>query len=306
MDMMFRRTIRTAILAPAALLPPLALLASVVIPALGGGASQAAASRAAMRVITIRASAAHFPAQIAAGMVALTLVNDAQAPASAGVARANPGATQAAIAAANAASNTPQGFIQLLHLLTFAGGPDSVPPGGKETAILDLRTPGSYVVDVSVGRTQDHVTPFTVRPGTGQTVELPAMALPITLKDMKFVGLPKTMAAGTITLKLANTGPSAHEISLTRLDPGKTEQDVANLFKGPQQGPNGPPRWAHDEGGLGMISAHQTAYLTVDLGARQLRRHLHHAGRPGRAAPGRAARCRRYAHRLHRALTTRA
>ena len=118
---------------------------------------------------------------------------------------------------------------------------------------------------MSVGRTQDHVTPFTVRPGSGQTVELPAMAHPITLKDMKFVGLPKTLAAGTITLKLANAGPSAHEMSLARLDPGKTEQDVVNLFKGPQQGPNGPPRWARDEGGLGMISAHQTAYLTVDL-----------------------------------------
>ena len=96
-----------------------------------------------MQAITIRASAAHFPARIAAGMVALTLVNDAQAPASAGVARANPGATQAAIAAANAASNTPQGFIQLLHLLTFAGGPDAVPPGGKETAILISARPAA-------------------------------------------------------------------------------------------------------------------------------------------------------------------
>jgi hypothetical protein len=52
---------------------------------------------------------------------------------------------------------------------------------------------------------------------------------------------------------------------LARLDPGKTRQDVANLFKGPQQGPGGPPPWAHVVGGLNSLSGHQTAYLTVTL-----------------------------------------
>ena len=149
-----RRSLRTDLLAPAALVLPLALLTATLVPALGG-TSHAAAPPAAMqgiRSITIKASAAHLPARIPAGMVALTVVNDTRTPANVDLGRANPGATQAAIAAANAAANTPQGFIGLTHLLTFLGGPDSVPPGGQETAILDLRVPGSYGLHLDSGQ----------------------------------------------------------------------------------------------------------------------------------------------------------
>ena len=93
---------------------------------------------------------------------------------------------------------------------------------------------------------------------------VPTDALPVLLKEMKFVGLPdpdrRCHHAETRQQRRAGA-----QITLARLDPGRTKQDVANLFKGPRQGPGGPPAWAHVAGGLNMISGHQAAYLMVNL-----------------------------------------
>src|SRR5579871_6431003 len=194
-----RRSLRRSILAPAAVLPPLALLIALAIPAHGSAASHAATERPSMGSITLKASVGHLPAQLPAGMLSLTLENDARMPASVDLARANPGVTRAAVMAANAAANSPQGYIKLLSLLTFVGGPDSAPPGTRETAVLDLRTPGLYFLDFALGQAQDHLTSFNVIPGSGMDTA-PAGALPVALKEMKFVGLPTTLPAGPLTL----------------------------------------------------------------------------------------------------------
>jgi hypothetical protein len=254
-----------SMLAPAAFLAPAALLAATIVPLLGAGRSHAAPAQA-MQQITLRASAPNFPKQIPAGFVAVTLVSDAKGEADAGFARLNPGATLAQVKAANAAAqNSIPAFIKLTKLLTFVGGDNSIPSGSRETVVLDMRTPGLYGFNLTVGNGAGKLITFTVTPGSGQNATAPSGGVPVTLKDMKILGLPKQMAAGAVTLQLANKGAQMHEVSIGRLDPGKTQKDVLALLRSPQ-GQNGPPpSWVHDMGGMEVIGPHQSAGLKLTL-----------------------------------------
>jgi len=257
---------RRPALAPLAVLPPAALIAAAIIPALGARPSHAAPAPA-MRQITIRASAPKFPKQIPAGFVSVTLVSDARGEADAGFARLNPGATLAQVKAVNAqAQNSLPAFVKLSKLLTFIGGAGSIPTGSTETVVLDMRKPGTYGFNLSVGNgnSSGKTTIFTVTSGSAQGAA-PSGGIPVRLKEMKIVGMPKQAAAGPVTLQVANTGKQVHELSLVKLDPGKTQKDVVALLKSPQ-GQNGPPpSWAHDMGGLDTISPHQSASLQLTL-----------------------------------------
>jgi hypothetical protein len=165
----------------------------------------------------------------------------------------------AQIEAASAKSDTPEGFNRLIHLVTFVGGVDSLPPGGKATVVFDLRTPGQYGLHTALADNTGHDTLFSVAPASRQDAATPA-DVTVTLKDMAFLGLPRHLAAGTVTFKLTNRGHSVHHMILMRLDPGKAMRDVMNALKKQQQ-----PSWAHDAGGMDLLSPHQTAWLTLDL-----------------------------------------
>ncbi|MGH2389774.1 MAG: hypothetical protein ACRDIE_16355, partial [Chloroflexota bacterium] len=154
-------------------------------------------------------------------------------------------------------------FVKLSKLLTYIGGANSVAYGDKETVILDMRAPGSYGADLSLGQGSDHVRAFTVAPSSGQAA-MPSGGIVVALKDMKFVGLPKQVAAGPVSFQFTNQGPQLHEMELVRLDPGKTQKDVIALLRSPQ-GQNGPPPWAHDIGGMDVLSPHQFARMQLNL-----------------------------------------
>lgn len=256
---------RRSLLVSAAVLAPAALLAATIIPALGAIPSHAAPARALQR-ITLKASAPKFPKQIAAGFVSVTLVSDARGEADASFARLNPGVTLAQVTAANAAAEKDSipAFIKLTKLLTFIGGDNSIPTGNSETAVLDMRTPGLYGFHLSFGNGPGKLITFTVTPGSGLSAAAPSGGIPVTLKDMKILGLPKRIAAGAATLQLANKGAQVHELSVVRLDPGKTQKDVLTLLKS-TQGQQGPPPWAHDTGGMEALAPHQSAGLRLTL-----------------------------------------
>ncbi len=258
------RSLRRFLLASAAVLPPAALLAAAIIPAMGARPSHAASAPAAIQHITIKTSAPRFPTRIAAGIVSVTLVADAKGVADASFARAARGTTPAVMQSVVAGANTMLGYIRLTQVLTFIGGVNKIPTGLSETVVLDMRTPGLYGVDITIGPGPDQLHTFTVAPSSGQGATMPTNGIPVTLKDMKFLGLPKQLAAGPVSFQFTNSGPSAHEMALARLDPGKTQTDVINLFKAPG-GPSGPPAWAHLVGGLDSISPHQVATLQVNL-----------------------------------------
>lgn len=256
-----------------ALLPVLSagLLAAAVAGATVHG-NAAPAAQPALEHLTIHAAAPHVPKQLQAGILALTLVNDTKQEVDVDLGRAKPGATLAQINAADAASNSQsqqaslQGFVRLTHLVTFLGGIDSVSPGEEETALLDLRTPGLYGLHMgSANGPGSTVGVFTVTGGAGQHATLPAATVSVRLKDMKFLGLPRHLMAGRITVQVVNHGPSVHDMQLARLDPGKTQQDVLAFLRSPQGQSGGPPSWVHPAGGMDTISPHVSADLTLSL-----------------------------------------
>jgi hypothetical protein len=262
------RTIIRALHRP--LLGTVALLAltawpTAIVPTLSVPA-HASSTRAAIQHITIQASALTFPTKIKAGFVAVTLIGDSKQEGEISFARLNPGVTMAEVKATNAkAQQSLASFAKLSKLLTFIGGTNSVAYGVKESVILDMRTPGSYGADLSLGQGSDHVRAFTVVAGSGQAAPMPSSGIAVTMKDMKFVGLPKQIAAGPVSFQFTNKGPQLHEMSLVRLDPGKTQKDVLTLLRSPQGQNDGPPAWAHDVGGMDVLSPHQSAHMQLSL-----------------------------------------
>lgn len=255
-----------------ALLP--ALSAGLLITTALGAVSRGHAAVTAAPVLerlTIRATAPRIPRQIPAGILAITLINDTRSDAGIDVARANPGATLAQIAAADAATNSNgpnrmKGFIRLTQLVTFLGGLSSVPVGASGTALVDLRTPGTYGLHMDSGDgPSGKTTIITVAPSAGAGTAFPAADLTVRLKDFKFLGLPKQLAEGRITLRAINQGPSVHEMDLARLDPGKTQRDLLALLRSPQGQDGPPPSWVHFVGGINSISAHQRVEVQMTL-----------------------------------------
>jgi uncharacterized cupredoxin-like copper-binding protein len=109
------------------------------------------------------------------------------------------------------------------------------------------------------------LTYFTVVGSATAPVLLPAAGISIQLKNFKFVGIPKQIAAGAVTLRVSNIGSQDHEMELARLDPGKTQADVLKFLESPQA-QNGPaPAWVHDAGGMNTLSPHTSSELTVTL-----------------------------------------
>ena len=247
----------------------LALLAvlipgALVLQALAVAPSQTARARAAMQHITIRASAPQFPNTFTTGLLSMTLVNDTKSEVAVDFGRANPGQTRATITALTT-SNAPTGFFQLLRAVTFLGGPDDVLPGTSQTAVLRLDAPGLYGGSIAPANGPGHGFFLTVGAGTGTVPGLPTAGVSATLKDFKFVGLPTHLAAGATTFQLTNTSVMVHEMQVARLDPGKTQQDLVTFLRSPQAQNGPPPAWIHDDGGMSIISPHQSADVTVNL-----------------------------------------
>ena len=259
--------LRRARIAPLAVLVPSALLLGLAIPAFAVSSSHASSSGAAMQAITIKASAPKLPSSLSTGLLSVTLVNDTKGELDAGFGRANPGETVAAIRAADKAANSGSlaGYEQILNAVTFIGGPNDVVPGASETAVVQLTTPGLYGVSVSPANGPGRLSLFNVTAAGAGAAKLPAADVSVTLKDFKFIGLPKHLSAGKATFQMTNTGTEVHEMQVVRLDPGKTQQDVLKFLESPQ-GQNGPPpAWVHDDGGMDNVSPHQSAEVTVNL-----------------------------------------
>jgi hypothetical protein len=246
---------------------PAVLVAAVVLQATVASPTRASRGQAATQSLTIRASSPLIPKTFSTGLLSVTLVNDTKGPVNVGLGRANPGQTAATVRAADAASNagTLAGFNQLLQAITFLGGINTLLPGAAETATIRLATPGLYGASVSPANGPDHLYLFTVTAGAGAPAALPMGNVTVTLKNFKFVGLPKTLVAGPTTFQLINTGTMVHEMIVARLDPGKIQQDALKLLESPQGQNGSPPAWVHFVGGMEIISPHQSANVTVTL-----------------------------------------
>lgn len=223
-------------------------------------ARSATQAQAGMRTITIHALHAAIPQRLAAGMLALRVVADAGGPLDAGIARINPGATMSEVQAANDQGD----FMRLTQLVTFVGGV-GVPSRSMGTVVVDLRIPGQYGLHVQRGdQDPGSATLFTVTAAGTQAATMPPADVAVTLRGTRFVGLPKTLHAGTTTFKVSNRASGVRDMLLYRVDPGKTLRDMIAAMKADER-TGKDPAWAHAAASIDVLSPRQTARVTVHL-----------------------------------------
>lgn len=144
------------------------------------------------------------------------------------------------------------------------GGPNPPAPG-EETNTTQMLEPGNYAVVcfVDIPDKVPHIMKgmakeFVVVPSTATAVE-PTPDVTVTLADFTFaVSTPLT--AGQHTIRVDNSGPQPHEISILQFLPGKTMIDFqkwAEKFEGP------PP--VKSLGGVAGIQSGGHAFFTVNL-----------------------------------------
>jgi hypothetical protein len=151
-------------------------------------------------------------------------------------------------------------FIAVTRLVTFLGGLD-VPLGAQARMVIDVRTPGRYVLhlmprDTGAGRALF----FRVMPTAAQSAGTPPAAVSITMQGTRFLGLPATLHHGRITFKVTNNTSWVRKMEFFRLDPGKT---LADFVAARQR--NREPGWARGSGGVDVLSSHQTFWLRLAL-----------------------------------------
>ncbi len=152
-------------------------------------------------------------------------------------------------------------------LVTYAGGPGGVSPGGSAEVILDLKE-GRYLLACFL-RGADHLPhfakgmrmPLTVTAPTAAAPPMPAVNGAITMFDFNFT-MPDIVPAGRSMYTVTNTGAQYHEFGVGRLLPGKTAEDFKAFFDPAARG--GPPPGV-PTGGMQALTRGNTGVVVLDL-----------------------------------------
>jgi hypothetical protein len=241
------------------------LVMVIVLSAYVVAAASQATTGAPIPEITIKAADYSFeaPAQIEAGPVVLTLVNNGQETHHAQLARLNQGVTMDKFLAT--LKEDPEATMPML---TFVGGPGLLDPGLSQQVTLEL-TPGQYVLlcfipahDGVPHLAKGMIAPIQV---VGHTDHIHAHApqlkadMTVKLRDFEFP-LPSQIKAGKQVWQILNEGSQPHEIELIKLVEGKTIEDVQAFM----HSPNGAPPFT-SIGGFQAITPGQSGWLNLDL-----------------------------------------
>lgn len=224
---------------------PLAMLAAMVLS--GWTLPIAAQPAAPPPLITVVAREASFeaPSTFPAGLVAITVVNEAPGQAEAQISRLKPGTTMEAVSAALQLEDQTAFFA----LVTPAGGVPSIEAGRSQGVVLTL-TEGDYFLLNFFGD-QPVLHPFRV---VGPSADGEVM-----LRDFSFSA--PTLRTGQMTLKVANLGTQPHEMLLGKLAPGVRLPEVLAF----QDDPIEAGLLLELMGGLSTIEAGATAWTTLSL-----------------------------------------
>lgn len=208
------------------------------------------------------------PDQIQSGIVAMTLTNTGKEPHQAQLAKLNDGVTMDQLQAALKSGDD----SAALKLVSLAGGPNAVAPGAKQTVTMNL-APGNYLMlcFVSGADNVPHLAKGMIKPfqvasapagaaGAPNQVAAPTSDGKVALQDFS-IAMPDNLTAGTHTWEVTNAGPQPHELTIMKLQAGKTMADLQTAMQGQVQGP--PP--VDPVGGLGAISPNSSAWVTADL-----------------------------------------
>lgn len=194
----------------------LALLVIAVVPAF----AQEATAEPSQVTVEVGADGMTVPAEMPAGIVRISFVNNSEAPFGPLLARLNEGVTQDALM--EALSNGPEAALPLIALL----GGTQIAPNTAFDVTFDLK-PGVHVLLNFAGETPD-VKTFTVAEGDA-AADAPQADVQVSLMDFAF-SLPTTISAGSHTWGLENKGGQWHEMAVGRLPDDMTVADYRKLL----------------------------------------------------------------------------
>lgn len=274
------RTDRRTVLAGMTALP-LSLALSRTLPLAAQEASPAAGAE-----ITITITAMDFsyeiPAEVSAGYVSMTMVNEGMEDHHGQLLRLNDDVTPDDFMAA-----LMEGPEAIFPLVSFFGGVGIIPPGEQGTVIQQL-TAGNYMILCFVESpdgvphvAKGMIQPFTVVEGEAAAEE-PAADIEVILVDFAFEGMPAEIPTGQQTWKITNEGPEPHELALIRLAEGMTVDMIMGMMMAEEASPEaspememapeatpeegamaGPPFSA--AGGIQAMDAGMSGWLLLDL-----------------------------------------
>ena len=241
----------------------LVLLSSLVLLACSSGEKKAAdsssAAAPAQNWATIMAQEFTFeaPDTLPAGFTRVNLMNHGVEPHHMVVVRLDSGHVVGELLQSVSAEKVP-------NWATLLGGPNATMPGSTSETLIEL-TPGNYAILCVISSTdgtphvaKGMVRQLTVKNAAAATVPLNA-DIELTLTDYAFkTSIPIT--AGPHVIRVVNAAEQPHEVTLVKLNPGKTIQDFVRWAAKPT-GP-APGAWF---GGSTPQSKGVTSYIVTDF-----------------------------------------
>ncbi len=210
----------------------------------------------------LRISAADYsfdaPDQIPAGLTTIRLINTGPSLHHVELIKFDQGKTVADFLTALKAGGPPPSWASMI------GGPNVPEFGDSSTAIVTL-DPGSYAIVCFIPGT-DGVPHLMKGMAHMLTVAGPASSSPEPVADLTAkltdydFQFSAPLTAGHHVIRVENDGPQVHEITIVRLQSGKTADDVAKWSE-KMMGP--PPGAVH--GGLSGIMPGEHMYIVIDL-----------------------------------------
>ena len=197
------------------------------------------------------------PDTLPAGFTRVNLMNHGVQPHHIVVARLDSGHVVGELLQSVSAEKVP-------NWVTLLGGPNATMPGSTTETLIEL-TPGNYAILCVMPSTdgmphvaKGMVRQLTVKSAAAATVPLTA-DIELTLTDYAFE-TSRPITPGPHVIRVVNTAEQAHEVTLVKLEPGKTMKDFAKWLEKPQ-GP-APGAWF---GGTTPQSKGIVSYIVTDF-----------------------------------------
>jgi hypothetical protein len=242
--------------------------AITVNPTATGAGSPVSSGSSGSREITIEEKDFSYEMSdtVLPGLVKFTAKNSGKESHQVQIVKWNDGVTQAQF---DAALRNPDPSA-IFKVVTFMGGPNSIPPGGSQV-VSDNLTPGNYALlcflesdDGMPHFAKGQVKSFTVAAGdSGGTP--PKADGTVTMADFNFLGDITSLPAKKTVVEVKNGGPQPHELTTIKLNNGVTVDKLKALLNSDTP-PAGPPP-IDDAGGLGALQANMTGFVEFDLKA---------------------------------------
>lgn len=204
------------------------VLAAGVVSVFGCTSRQADDATRELPVLRIEARDLAFtvPTEVPAGLTRIRLVNHGAAWHEALMTRLPDGVTaDAYLAGARAGDTFPTGAIDF-------GGPGLIASMDSSEVVVDLE-PGRYAV---VCWSESHVKSGMIAPmvitvaDRGAPAEAPAATGEVRLEEFRFVHDSVVFRQGSNVLHVRNTGQRPHDMTVYKLEPGRTGSEVREWF----------------------------------------------------------------------------